>query len=186
METPSIFHLKKINGGDWCFVNEIFVKFFFVEKVPLIMNSNRSSIDNVVYTTLTPPNRCTKRLLNAGDTLLSLLVISPLVVTHWRGTWVFMDHHSEHFPGWNCFIFGGILHTTFALLREPLNAEFATSSNGNKSTARTIKRCIVSKLYTYIFSLGCNMHWRGGWAVMELHLGKVIFSVFFIQSKNPI
>lgn len=82
-----------------------------------------------------------------------------------------MDHHPEHFPAWNCFILGAVLHTTFALLRESLHDEFAVSSNGNKSIVKTLRRFCITKLYTYVFSIGCNMHWRGGWAVMHQHLG---------------
>lgn len=130
------------------------------------------SLDTIVYTVANQPDRCTKRLLNAGDTLLSLLIISPLVVTHWRGTWVYMDHHSEHFPAWNCFIFGGVIHSAFALLREQLHAQFVTSNKKNKSFLEKLKLCVVFKLYMYIFSISCNMHWRGGWAVLELYFGE--------------
>lgn len=87
-----------------------------------------------------------------------------------------MDHHSEHFPAWNCFLLGAVLHTTFALLRESLHEEFAVPRNGKKSVFRTIRRFVITKLYTYVFSIGCNMHWRGGWAVMEKHLG-IIFKI---------
>uniref|UniRef100_A0A1B0D2S8 Uncharacterized protein n=1 Tax=Phlebotomus papatasi TaxID=29031 RepID=A0A1B0D2S8_PHLPP len=117
-----------------------------------------------------PPDKCTKRLLNFGDTLLSWFLISPLAIAHWRGTWDYMDQRPDKFPAWYCFILGGILHTAFALLREPLHDEFSPPSNGNKSLKRTIRRIIVTKLYTYIFSVGSIMHWRGGWAMMELHL----------------
>lgn len=117
-------------------------------------------------------DRRTKRLLHVGDTVLSLLVITPLVVTHWRGTWAYMDHRAEHFPPWNCFLLGGLLHTVFALLREFLHTEFARSSrDGEKSWKRTVTRHVVVKLYTYAFSMGCILHWRGGWAVLSLYFG---------------
>lgn len=135
-----------------------------------------------------PPDKCTKRLLNFGDTLLSWFLISPLAIAHWRGTWDYMDQRPDKFPAWYCFILGGILHTAFALLREPLHDEFSPPSNGNKSLKRTIRRIIVTKLYTYIFSVGSIMHWRGGWAMMELHLGNnyswyfKILLIHFLQS----
>uniref|UniRef100_A0A1B0CBC9 Uncharacterized protein n=1 Tax=Lutzomyia longipalpis TaxID=7200 RepID=A0A1B0CBC9_LUTLO len=127
------------------------------------------------------PDKCTKRLLNFGDTLLSWFIISPLAIAHWRGTWDYMDQRPDKFPAWYCFILGGILHTVFALLREPLHAEFSPPSNGNKSLKKTIKRIIVTKLYTYIFSVGSIMHWRGGWAMMELHLGPGVWPAVIVS-----
>ncbi|XP_055712054.1 uncharacterized protein LOC129807072 isoform X1 [Phlebotomus papatasi] len=128
-----------------------------------------------------PPDKCTKRLLNFGDTLLSWFLISPLAIAHWRGTWDYMDQRPDKFPAWYCFILGGILHTAFALLREPLHDEFSPPSNGNKSLKRTIRRIIVTKLYTYIFSVGSIMHWRGGWAMMELHLGPGVWPAVIVS-----
>ncbi|GAB0100114.1 uncharacterized protein DMENIID0001_161060 [Sergentomyia squamirostris] len=119
---------------------------------------------------LTPPNRWIKRLLHVSDTIVSLVIITPLAVAHWRGTWSFMDYHEDIFPPWHCFLLGSVLHTAFALLRESLHDEFS-SNRGTKSWCRTIKNFIISKIYTYIFSVACILQWRGGWAVLDLHLG---------------
>ncbi|XP_052899419.1 uncharacterized protein LOC128305841 [Anopheles moucheti] len=114
-------------------------------------------------------NRCRKRLLHLGDSLFSLFVITPLVVAHWRGTWGWMDLNGSHFPAWLCFVLGFTLHTTFALLREPLNAALALARNAPKNRWKTVKQWLVSRMYTYAFSMACLMHWRGGWNVMELY-----------------
>lgn len=130
------------------------------------------SYDTWVYSLVTPPDRCTKRLLNVTDTLISLFIISPLVVTHWRGTWTFMDHHMEYFPPWHTFIFGAVLHTTLVLLRELLHAKLKTNDPEKKTRKRTIFKAICTKIYLYIFSLGCILNWRGGWAVLQIYFGK--------------
>uniref|UniRef100_A0A182PAV5 Fuseless n=1 Tax=Anopheles epiroticus TaxID=199890 RepID=A0A182PAV5_9DIPT len=117
----------------------------------------------------TGTNRCRKRLLHLGDSLFSLFVITPVVVAHWRGTWGWMDLNGSHFPAWLCFVLGATLHTTFALLREPLNAALALERNAPKSRWSNVKRWFVKRMYTYAFSMGCLMHWRGGWNVMELY-----------------
>ena len=128
--------------------------------------------DTIIFTSINNrQSRCTKRLLHWCDTLLSLLVISPLVVAHWRGTWVYMDYYMKYFPHWNCFVMGGMLHTAFAVLREPLHAQFSLSENVSKTRWQKIRRYIFTRIYTYIFSIGCIMHWRGGWGVMEQYLG---------------
>uniref|UniRef100_A0A182NTS8 Uncharacterized protein n=1 Tax=Anopheles dirus TaxID=7168 RepID=A0A182NTS8_9DIPT len=141
---------------------------------PAIMHPSESVAEETPLEPTHPPqfadrrsNRCRKRLLHLGDSLFSLLVITPLVVAHWRGTWGWMDLNGPHFPGWLCFVLGATLHTTFALLREPLNAALALARDAPKSRWRTVQRWAVNRMYTYAFSMGCLMHWRGGWSVME-------------------
>ncbi|XP_040165325.1 uncharacterized protein LOC120901439 isoform X1 [Anopheles arabiensis] len=114
-------------------------------------------------------DHCRKRLLHLGDSLFSLFLITPMVVAHWRGTWGWMDLNGSHFPGWLCFVLGATLHTTFALLREPLNAALTLARAAPKSRWSSVKRWLVNRMYTYAFSMACLMHWRGGWNVMELY-----------------
>lgn len=144
----------------------------FVGEVLRMEEQERLSLDGLpVYSiSLSPPNRCLKRLLHVSDTIVSLLIITPLAVAHWRGTWTFMDSHEDIFPAWHCFLLGSVLHTAFALLRESLHEEFS-STRETKSICRTIQRFIISKIYTYIFSIACILQWRGGWAVLDLHFG---------------
>jgi hypothetical protein len=81
----------------------------------------------------------------------------------------------KNFPHWNCFLMGGVLHTAFAILREPLQAKFSVKGNVAKTRWQKVRRYIFTRIYTYIFSIGCIMHWRGGWGVMEQYLGKKLF-----------
>lgn len=119
------------------------------------------------------PGRCTKRFLHAGDTFISLFLISPLVILHWRSTWALMDYYGNQFPPWNCMIYGMLLHTTIALLREFLYEQCSKSSRHSMKTWHgLVFRYIFTKFYAYVFSMGCNMHWRGGWAVIDMYLGK--------------
>lgn len=128
--------------------------------------SNDGPFDNhVLYHSLSvfassEPPRWKKRLLNASDTFLSLFVISPLVISHWRGTWDFMNQFPRIFPGMNCMIFGAIIHCGLALLREPLHSKYnAFNRQQNKSLSKTLNLYVVKKVYTYVFSMGCIMHW---------------------------
>ncbi|XP_049549281.1 uncharacterized protein LOC125960119 [Anopheles darlingi] len=81
-----------------------------------------------------------------------------------------MDLYRDHFPAWLCFVLGATLHTTFALLREPLNASLVLARNAPRSRSRTLKRWLMERVYTYVFSMSCLMHWRGGWEVMVLYI----------------
>jgi hypothetical protein len=101
-----------------------------------------------------------KRLLNFSDTCLSLFVVSPLVICHWRGTWEYMNLFPRIFPGLNCMIFGAIIHCCLAILREPLHTKYnSLKSLQTKSRSKSFNLYIVKKLYTYVFSIGCIMHW---------------------------
>lgn len=118
-------------------------------------------------------NRWVKRCLNAGDTFISLCIISPLVILHWRATWAIMDDNNDYFKPWNCFMFGLFLNTSIALMREFLYEQCSKASKRNKKTWRgQVARYFFTKLYAYVFSMGCNMQWRGGWAVLDMYIGK--------------
>lgn len=130
-----------------------------------------------VFRIILPPGRCTKRLLNISDVFLSLFVITPLVVAHWKGTWAFIERHPEQFPPWMSFLFGCTLHTSFVLIKELLHMEFTAPNDGYKSVKKIISQNIIVKIYTYLFSLGCNLNWQGGWAALQVVFGK------FFQDK---
>lgn len=102
-----------------------------------------------------------KRLLNVSDSIMSLFVVAPLVVAHWRGTWDGMDQYERIFPSINCMIFGAILHCSFAILREPLHSKFnkLKAQKTKKSFQKSFQVFVIKRLYTYFFSLGCIMHW---------------------------
>ncbi|CAD7085967.1 unnamed protein product [Hermetia illucens] len=124
-----------------------------------------------VFRIILPPGRCTKRLLNISDVFLSLFVITPLVVAHWKGTWAFIERHPEQFPPWMSFLFGCTLHTSFVLIKELLHMEFTAPNDGYKSVKKIISQNIIVKIYTYLFSLGCNLNWQGGWAALQVVFG---------------
>lgn len=134
-------------------------------------NPHHRSIDPKTYNIT--PGRCTKRFLNAGDSFISLFVISPLVIAHWHGSWAFMDYWNDVFSPWYCFMFGLVLHTIIALLREFLYEQFKSSGKTKRSVSGQMLRCFLTKLYAYIFSMGCNMQWRGGWAVLDQYAGMI-------------
>lgn len=110
-----------------------------------------------VFASLDPP-KWKKRLLNASDTFLSLFVVSPLVVGHWRGTWGLQDQYPRIFPGLNCMIFGALIHSALAIMREPLHSRF-NSYKKQKAKSIPLHLHILKRIYTYLFSMGCIMHW---------------------------
>lgn len=101
-----------------------------------------------------------KRLLNAGDSFLSLFIVSPLVISFWRGTWGYMDLFPKIYPGMNCMIFGAIIHCCLAILREPLHTKY-NSFNSIQTTSVTkfFNFFLFKKMYTYLFGVACIMQW---------------------------
>lgn len=132
--------------------------------------------DPDVYSLILPPGRCTKRFLNASDVFLSLIVISPLVIIHWRGTWALMDDYK--FPPMNCFILGMVFHLAIAMVREFLYSEYKKTKMKKRTWKRVVCRSFLTKLYAYLFSWTCQMHWRGGWAVIDEYFGNVLPILF--------
>lgn len=99
-----------------------------------------------------------KRLLNASDSLMSLFVIAPLVISHWRGTWRYME--LVELPGLNCMILGAVIHLCLAILREPLHSKYNSEKTiKSKSRMKILELYVLKKIYTYSFSIGCIMHW---------------------------
>ncbi|XP_054006802.1 uncharacterized protein LOC128891378 [Hylaeus anthracinus] len=107
-----------------------------------------------------------KRILSIGDSFLSMILITPLAVGFWEGTWTMMDLHGEWFPGVFCFLFGVLLHTSFAIFKNFLQDRVADA--WRKKTCSSVAVCKLAQiLYTYIFGVACILHWRGGWIVFD-------------------
>lgn len=124
------------------------------------------------------PSATKKRLLFAGDSLFAMLVIGPLVVAHWRGTWAMMDHSPVHFTPAKSMVISMLLLCTIAMLREFL-FDVCTSLQ-RKSDPKLVApdRCeritayVLRKVYTLVFSFGCNMHWRAIYALLDMFFGE--------------
>lgn len=133
----------------------------------------------VVYHIILPPGRCTKRFLHISDTFISLFIVTPLVVAHWHGTWVFMDHNSEYFPPWPMFIFGGFVHLVLVLLRGLMHDKLSMGEKGERTLKQRIIKYIFTKVYLYVFSVGCIVNWRCGWAMLEMYHGMLRNVIYF-------
>ena len=104
--------------------------------------------------------RWQKRLLNMGDSFLSLFIISPLVISFWRGTWEYMNLFPRLYPGMNCMIFGAIIHCFLAILREPLHTKYNSfKSSPNTSATKSFHFFVFKRMYTYFFGIACIMQW---------------------------
>lgn len=119
-----------------------------------------------------PPNRCTKRMLYLGDTFFSVFVVTPLVVSHWYGTWVFMDHHPEYFPPLGTFLFSILWLLLLTLTRANVYDRMKSSTEKTPTLPKRICKYIFVKLYLYAFGVGCIMTWRCIFALLQQYFGK--------------
>lgn len=115
--------------------------------------------------------RTIKRCLHLGDVCIALVFVGPMGVIHWRGTWALMDRWIDFFTPWFSTIGGTVLCTIIVLLRELLHNTFSARRE-KRGLAERVAAVMFTKIYAYIFSMGCNMQWRGSWALLDNHFGK--------------
>lgn len=116
-------------------------------------------------------DRCTKRILHACDKFVTLFVVAPLVVTHWYGTWQFMDRNPEYFPPVPALLVGVLWHLIASVARNDIHEKLKPTEGSTATSQRTLRFLIV-KFYLYIFSIACIMQWRSMFVLMNIYVGK--------------
>lgn len=114
----------------------------------------------LTYGCIMAPNRCTKYLLNISDTIIALIIVTPLVVAYWCGTWVFMDQHPKYFPPIPTLLFGSIWHLTIVLSRHYVHEIMKTPEQKTKTIFQRIYKYLFTKLFIYTFSINGIMVFR--------------------------
>lgn len=120
-----------------------------------------------------PTNQFTKRILHVSDILVAAFIITPLVVTHWYGSFAFMEQYSEYFPLWPTLAFGLCWHLLMALSRYHIHATIKRPDHVEKSILRSIGSFLFTKGYIYVFSVSGILWWRAIFNLM-LALGMVL------------
>lgn len=116
-------------------------------------------------------NRCSKRILHACDKFVSLFVVAPLVVTHWYGTWDFMDRNADYFPNIESLIMGFLWHLIATITRKDIHDRIKSKSE-TKTLFCQVSRYMFVKIYLYFFSVSCIMQWRALFNLMMIYFGK--------------
>jgi len=109
---------------------------------------------------------CRNGLLTFGDILISLLIIFPLSILHWRGTWELQDIYfvpeDPVMTVWISFAIGGNV-CVLELLLQPLLIE-------KLNPERRLLYFFVSRLHLYIHGWAVMCYWRGLWDLCDLYL----------------
>lgn len=105
--------------------------------------------------------------LTIFDILIVCTVITPCVVSCWRGVWTLMDLHSNQFPPWESFLFAVIMHIILAACQNVLHHIFIEK----RHKYGKFVSFLFAKSYTYVFTVISNLQWRGMWILFDHYLG---------------
>ncbi|XP_033733681.1 uncharacterized protein LOC117322849 [Pecten maximus] len=114
------------------------------------------------------PISCRSVLVSLANSLINLVVVSPLVVCFWRGTWEIMDVYV--FPddfgltAWVSVAIGNAIIFLFSILQDYF-------SKLNKLNNPFV-HFVLSRLYVYLLGFGCVNQWRGVWFLQDHYTGK--------------
>lgn len=102
------------------------------------------------------------------DNFLSLVVVSTLVVSYWRGCWQLMDlflfSGNPKLSVYSSLIIGVVPGMIFCLLQQQLERVLDVNK-------RPFLYGLGSRLYTVIYSITCVNHWRGVWQLWDVYTG---------------
>ena len=140
----------------------------FIQNVsPTNSASNVRSMQAIEQTVCdySPTRSCRSFVLFFVDNLLAAVVIGPLVVFYWRGTWellnVYLFPDDQAASGWMCVAIGNVGLMFIAYLQKPLVSCIRV---GNPMHW-------INYLYTYVLG-GLNIfQWRGVWVLLDHYTG---------------
>jgi len=119
------------------------------------------------------PTRSRRALaLFVVDNLLSAVVIGPLVVFYWRGTWellnVYLFPDDQAASGWTCSAVGNVGLLCVVYLQKPLARWLRVDS--------PLHWVLGYHVYTYVLGALNVCQWRGVWVLLDYYTGVSVIS----------
>ncbi|XP_041775608.1 uncharacterized protein LOC121595593 isoform X3 [Anopheles merus] len=112
------------------------------------------------------------------NSIYAALVIGPLVICFWRGTWNLMDMllfpEDEVLRMITLQVFGLGGHLFFMLLQTTLERWLDVE-------VRPVSFYLLSRVYTYIYGAMCVATWRGGWILIDRYSPPSL--MFFMEAS---
>ena len=106
------------------------------------------------------------------DNLLSALVIGPLVVFYWRGTWTLLDVYlcpdDQAASGWTCSAIGNVGLVCVVYLQKLLARWLRVDNH--------VHWIVGYHAYTYVLGALNVCHWRGVWVLLDHYTGVSVIS----------
>jgi hypothetical protein len=108
----------------------------------------------------------------AVDVLWSSLVVCPLIITYWSGTWRLLDLIFASSDALRDALFcmsAGFIVTFAGYEILPLLEKIVGALNG-------VRHFIVSRFFLYFYAFGMIAYWRGMWNCVEIWAGRMLHS----------
>lgn len=148
-------------------------------------DEEEDEVHAITYNCIMAPNRCTKRFLHLSDTFIALVIVTPLVVGHWYGTWEFMNNHMEYFPAIPTILFGICYQLLMVLSRHHVHERVKTPPHRRERTImQKIGRYMFTKLFIYVFSIAGIMVFRAIFLLCEPYGKDKDCFLFFLKRQT--
>lgn len=116
-------------------------------------------------------------VLEIIDSFYSSLIIAPLVVSYWRGTWNLSDAYllpgNKIHSSMASLAIGIVGHLVFTIGQGSFRGHF--DPNRHRLTFY-----LGSRLYTSIFGIVCVNCWRGGWQLIDHYTARNMTTILSI------
>lgn len=116
-------------------------------------------------------------VLEVIDSFYSSLVVAPLVVSYWRGTWnlsdVYLIPNNKIHSAVASLIIGIVGHLVFTIGQGSFRGHFDPNRH------RLTFYC-GSRLYTSIYGVICVNCWRGGWQLIDHYTARNMTTILSI------
>lgn len=122
-------------------------------------------------------------LITALDNLIAAGVISPLVVSYWRGTWSLMDYYvypNDPKSSSMVSLFIGLVGIMIFTMTQKFYTNFLNPN------IHRLSYYVSSRLYTASFGFACVNSWRGAWIALDAYTSTDRMSVVLVTSVSLI
>ena len=113
------------------------------------------------------------------DVALSFIIIFPLCVLHWRGTWELENRLipcDNKLLLWCSFIVLGLMSVCACLAQVFLVSHYPSSQAEllAPSSRSKLARKVCSRFYLYVFHWIYSSYWRNIWCLLDLYVGDTL------------
>lgn len=144
-----------------------------MEDAKLIVNCAESDYQ-VEVNKKEPVSKTKRRIFHILDSLIASILIGPLIISFWRGTWELIIVYKDYFPPLPSTLFSMAIHLCLALTREILQEMWEKTQK-----KYPVFDHIIRRLYMYFFSVISIMQWTGLW-----NLSDELINAKYTESEN--
>ena len=145
-----------------------------ISEVPSMEGERNQETEQRKVVDYSPTKSSRAMILFLVDNILSGLIIGPLTVMYWRGTWsllnVYLFPNDQAASAWTCFVVGNVGLLCLVYLQNPLTRWLRLD--------RPLHWIFGYHLYTYVLG-GLNVcQWRGIWHLLDHYTGVNLHSAW--------